>query len=319
MTYPTDALDMREKYFLPEIIHHLSAYLTGQRDNQTNNEDISRDVYSELQYAHDRVPLYDVSVSLKPEVDLCKVLENLCYQEMADEPYWYHPDHLGGAAWITDKSGFPVQYLHYAPYGEMVANQRATGYDERYKFTGKERDEETGYDYFGARYYLPDYSIFGSVDPLTDKNIELSSYMYCEGNPIKYVDPDGRFATFAPIALSWLAAAKVTEKYGYNNNLKTAAYAYQQPYVAMRVGIVIKGHNHIPWISTYASNFEINLIGNSAQLPTGNAGDYGNAFRHTLWQAIITSLFGEIEARRIGYAHEDGITYNTKIRIFKNE
>ena len=73
----------------------------------------------------------------------------------------------------------------------MVANQQVTGYDERFKFTGKERDQETGYDYFGARYYLPDYSIFGSVDPLTDKNIESSSYMYCEGNPIKFVDPNG--------------------------------------------------------------------------------------------------------------------------------
>lgn len=88
--------------------------------------------------------------------------------------------------------GKPIQYRHYAPYGEMVANQQTTGYDERFKFTGKEHDAETGFDYFGARYYLPIYSIFGSVDPLTDENIELSSYMYCEGNPITYVDPDGR-------------------------------------------------------------------------------------------------------------------------------
>ena len=79
----------------------------------------------------------------------------------------------------------------------MVANQQTTGYDERYKFTGKERDAETGYDYFGARYYLPDYSIFSTVDPLTDKNIELTSYMYCDGNPIKFVDKDGLDITLA--------------------------------------------------------------------------------------------------------------------------
>ena len=86
----------------------------------------------------------------------------------------------------------PVQYIMYAPYGEQLLNQHAGTYDERFTFTGKERDMETGYDYFGARYYLPFASIFGSVDPLTDKNIELSSYMYCRGNPIKFVDPDGR-------------------------------------------------------------------------------------------------------------------------------
>ena len=74
----------------------------------------------------------------------------------------------------------------------MVANQQTTSYDERFKFTGKERDAETGFDYFGARYYIPDYTIFSTVDPLTDENIELSSYMYCEGNPIRYIDPDGK-------------------------------------------------------------------------------------------------------------------------------
>ena len=104
---------------------------------------------------------------------------------------YYHSDHLGSAAWITDKYGLPVQYIMYAPYGEQLLNQQAGTYDERFKFTGKERDAETGYDYFGARYYLPFTSIFGSVDPLADKNIELSSYMYCRGNPIKFVDPDG--------------------------------------------------------------------------------------------------------------------------------
>ena len=67
-----------------------------------------------------------------------------------------------------------------------------TAYDERYKFTGKERDEETGYDYFGARSYWP-LGLWTSVDPLADKFIEKSPYLYCDGNPIKFVDSDGRF------------------------------------------------------------------------------------------------------------------------------
>jgi hypothetical protein len=50
--------------------------------------------------------------------------------------------------WITDAKGTPVQYIHYAPYGELIANQTPYLYDERFKFTGKERDEESGYDYF---------------------------------------------------------------------------------------------------------------------------------------------------------------------------
>ena len=62
-----------------------------------------------------------------------------------------------------------------------------------YSFTGKERDEETGYSYFGARYYDPDLSgIFFSVDPMSDKYPGISPYAYCAWNPLKLVDPDGR-------------------------------------------------------------------------------------------------------------------------------
>ena len=61
-----------------------------------------------------------------------------------------------------------------------------------YKFNGKEKDEETGMYYYGARYFIPELSIWLSVDPLSDKYPSLSSYSYCAGNPMKYVDPDGR-------------------------------------------------------------------------------------------------------------------------------
>ena len=71
-----------------------------------------------------------------------------------DGVFYYHPDHLGSATWITSDRGQVVQYLHYMPFGELWESQQASEYDERFKFTGKERDTETGYDYFGARYYL---------------------------------------------------------------------------------------------------------------------------------------------------------------------
>ena len=59
-------------------------------------------------------------------------------------------------------------------------------------FTGKERDEETGYGYFGARYM--DHELMNmwlSVDPLANKYPSISPYAYCAGNPVKLVDPDG--------------------------------------------------------------------------------------------------------------------------------
>ena len=62
-----------------------------------------------------------------------------------------------------------------------------------YSFTGKERDAETGYSYFGARYYDSDLSgLFLSVDPMADKYPSISPYAYCAWNPLRLIDPDGR-------------------------------------------------------------------------------------------------------------------------------
>jgi len=83
--------------------------------------------------------------------------------------------------------------LCYLPFGESFVDQRVTNYEgSRYTFSGKERDSETGYSYFGARYYSSDYSIWLSVDPLADKYPSMSPYMYCAGNPVRLVDVDGR-------------------------------------------------------------------------------------------------------------------------------
>ena len=60
-------------------------------------------------------------------------------------------------------------------------------------FTGKERDEETGYGYFGARYMDHELmTMWLSVDPMADKYPSISPYAYCAWNPVRLVDPDGR-------------------------------------------------------------------------------------------------------------------------------
>ena len=86
-----------------------------------------------------------------------------------EEVYFYHSDHLGSASWITDSIGIPIQHLQYLPYGEPYVDQRHAGatYSERFRFTGKERDEETGYGYFGARYMDHELmTMWLSVEPM---------------------------------------------------------------------------------------------------------------------------------------------------------
>lgn len=70
--------------------------------------------------------------------------------------------------------------------------RRNSSWNAPYTFSGKEKDVETGYGYFGARYYDSGLSIWLSVDPMSDKYPSLSPYNYCANNPIILVDPDGR-------------------------------------------------------------------------------------------------------------------------------
>ena len=60
-----------------------------------------------------------------------------------------------------------------------------------FTFSAKEKDQETGFSYFGSRYYSSDLSIWLSVDPQASKYPSLSPYVYCADNPIKLVDPNG--------------------------------------------------------------------------------------------------------------------------------
>lgn len=67
------------------------------------------------------------------------------------------------------------------------------GIQNHLTFTGKERDEETGYGYFGARYMDHELTtMWLSVDPMADKYPSISPYAYCAWNPVKLVDPDGQ-------------------------------------------------------------------------------------------------------------------------------
>ncbi|MCF8298043.1 MAG: RHS repeat-associated core domain-containing protein, partial [Saprospiraceae bacterium] len=104
--------------------------------------------------------------------------------------YFYHPDHLGSSSFISDVNGDVNQHLQYLPFGESFIDQQ-TNHNIRFTFSSKEKDSETGFGYFGARYYNSDISVWLSVDPMADKYPSLSAYNYCANNPVMLVDPDG--------------------------------------------------------------------------------------------------------------------------------
>ena len=109
-----------------------------------------------------------------------------------EETFFYHSDHLGSTSYITDDKGNITQYDAYLPYGELLVDEHSSSEDLPYKFNGKQFDEETGLYYYGARYMIPVTSLWYGVDPLAEKFPNIGAYVYCHGNPINMIDPDGK-------------------------------------------------------------------------------------------------------------------------------
>jgi RHS repeat-associated protein len=95
---------------------------------------------------------------------------------------------------VTSVTPVVVSYDDVDAWGMVLGGRSGNAGDgrQRYKFTGKERDTESGYDYFGARYYDPRVGRWVSVDPLSARYPESSTYCYVGLNPITRIDPDGR-------------------------------------------------------------------------------------------------------------------------------
>jgi RHS repeat-associated protein len=97
-------------------------------------------------------------------------------------------DHLGSATATTDVNGVLVSREEYYPFGETSFGSHAK---QRYRFCGKERDQESGLYYYGMRYYAPWLCRFVSVDPLAAKYTYYTPYQYAGNRPINFIDLDG--------------------------------------------------------------------------------------------------------------------------------
>ena len=111
---------------------------------------------------------------------------------------YYDRDHLGNVRQVTKamgSTGTVMQTMNYYPFGAQFCDGSADTSDvQPYKYNGKELDKMHGlntYDY-GARQYNPITARWDRVDPLAEMYYPYSPYMYCLGNPNRYIDPDGK-------------------------------------------------------------------------------------------------------------------------------
>lgn len=127
---------------------------------------------------------------------------------VGEEIIYYHNDALGSPIVATGKEGDVLWREAYSPYGSrLVYESREQScdagtcvpiesiWDEKHWYTGKLEETRTGIQYFGARWYEPELGRFLSVDPVQfrdDNPFSFNRYTYANGNPYRYIDPDGR-------------------------------------------------------------------------------------------------------------------------------
>ena len=148
-------------------------------------------------------------------------------------------DHLGSTRLVTSSTGAERRCLDYLPFGEQMTQGMGTrgscyasSTEPRVKFTGKERNAESGLNYVFARYYSaaqgrftsPDEFQGGIVDPFTEQQVgapgplpyaditdpqTLNKYAYVRNNPLRYVDPDGHCHFYIGALLGGVVAGGV--------------------------------------------------------------------------------------------------------------
>ena len=108
---------------------------------------------------------------------------------------YYDQDILGNnRAVVNEATGVAEQVINYYPFGTPYSDRtvKNPGF-QKYKYNGKELDMMSGlntYDY-GARQYNPVASTWDRMDPLCEKYYNVSPYVYCANNPMKYKDLNG--------------------------------------------------------------------------------------------------------------------------------
>ncbi|MBX7185678.1 MAG: RHS repeat-associated core domain-containing protein [Vicinamibacteria bacterium] len=117
-----------------------------------------------------------------------------------------HLDGIGNVIAVSNSAGVEIESHDYLPFGEEWCGTSVCGSvkaGQSRRFTGKERDAETGLDYFGARYFASKVGRFTTVDPLMTIPANLANpqrwnrYSYGLNNPLRYIDPDGRDVSIA--------------------------------------------------------------------------------------------------------------------------
>jgi RHS repeat-associated protein len=138
--------------------------------------------------------------------------ELLARFQPAEGTAWHLTDHLGTVRDLADSAGNVINHLEYDSFGRLISQTNAAAGD-RYTYTGREFDGETGLYYYRSRYYDPASGRFISPDPIGFAARDPNLYRYVANSPLSATDPLGLMAVSesAPVGQS---SAKATKEAG---------------------------------------------------------------------------------------------------------
>jgi RHS repeat-associated protein len=223
-------------------------------------------------------------------------------------------DHLGSTRMVFDSAGNPVRCMDFVPFGEEIpqgVGSRAgacwgTAAEPKVRFTGKERDAETGLDWFATRYLSSAQGRFSSHDEFPWWNLQHSEkeadkkqfadyignpqnwnmYAYVLNNPLNHTDPTGMLG--CQVGDQKYAVCKITVVYNPETSKGTLTVTGQnkgdkKATVLMTGSVVVGGDGHVtPTGNFHAGNWQkdatTNIYGWQASTPWSKSALGLNAF-----------------------------------------
>jgi len=164
-------------------------YISGYETYRTYNAIIinfERESLSLIDEGHRFVLVETVKQNASPNPLPSEVVES------RQTRYQLH-NHLGSASLELDTTALVISYEEYHPFGTtayQANNATIKASSKRYRYTGMERDEETGLEYHNARYYLSWLGRWVNTDPMGIKG-GINLYRYCKNNPVIKLDQKG--------------------------------------------------------------------------------------------------------------------------------
>ncbi|MFC6671373.1 RHS repeat-associated core domain-containing protein [Marinobacterium aestuariivivens] len=138
--------------------------------------------------------------------------------------YYYHTDHQGSIAALTNNSTTATNTYNYKAFGSYTNTSEII--DNPFTYTGRIQDPESNLYYYRARYYDPSIGRFIQSDPIGIRG-GLNTYTYVFNNPLNYVDPFGLY-TLSDASTSLRKQGITPEKIEYFGNTWSKTYTDTQ-------------------------------------------------------------------------------------------